>query len=603
MPSEEEDFIQIKECLLSLYTFIKANLEKDNINIEEENEREDDLENISIIELINFITTYVNYLIEIKNSNEDYEDKTLCKQYEELLIKAEDDIRKHIRIENQLKIKIEDLEFELDDYRTGKNKKKVRNLNCINDSNYNSNFNSSNRMTNQAKPISVNSNNNYLILKLKKEIESLKSQLSKQEMNKNNEKFKQIENKIIQKKLNDNLRINKNIINNNKNNISKDNFFSFANNTFTNNFYNLRDSKNKPINNNHSINQIKDININLKNYNKIIFNHNTMSANSFISNSKINLKNKTFRTKSNDKAKNNSKKIIYDKNKYIINSNRDFNFKKIYGKKNNFNKNIIEIKIKEENNFSNNNTKINNTRTYTLINNNINDTKNIFLRKKKIHKNKSTNLNLNVSNNNFYLTERKKTNLINTNTNTNSNNNMNLNSKERNTLYIPTCEFNLTWSKFPIPIRFTEISSNGQYKNNKNFIQKIIRHSTNFKPDFDKNINKKIISFKNKNINVKKDSTPQKITINRRKMENKQKNEKKSKLKGNNNSSMKNMKHINYTKPKINDEFCINNIKENLINLTDNNKMIKTQNNFYNKGDIYVRKKGNFAKINSYKIN
>ena len=165
---------------------------------------------------------------------------------------------------------------------------------------------------------------------------------------------------------------------------------------------------------------------------------------------------------------------------------------------------------------------------------------------------------------------------------------MNLNSKERNTLYIPTCEFNLTWSKFPIPIRFTEISSNGQYKNNKNFIQKIIRHSTNFKPDFDKNINKKIISFKNKNINVKKDSTPQKITINRRKMENKQKNEKKSKLKGNNNSSMKNMKHINYTKPKINDEFCINNIKENLINLTDNNKMIKTQNNFYNKGDIGI---------------
>ena len=213
---------------------------------------------------------------------------------------------------------------------------------------YNSNFNSSNRMTNQTKPISVNSNNNYLVLKLKKEIENLKSQLSKQEMNKNNEKFKQIENKIIQKKLNDNLRINKNIINNNKDNISKDNVFSFANNTFTNNFYNLRDSKNKPINNNHSINQINDININLKNYNKIIFNHNTMSTNSFISNSKINLKNKTFRTKSNDKAKNDSKKIIYDKNKYIINSDRDFNFKKIYGKKNNFNKNIIEIILQEE---------------------------------------------------------------------------------------------------------------------------------------------------------------------------------------------------------------------------------------------------------------
>ncbi len=235
----EGDYNQIKTKLSKIYISLKNNINKGNINIEEnpdseENEENSD-KNLSIMQLINCISIYANYLIERKNKNneinkeEDNDEKPLYKQYEELLIKAEDDIRRHIRIEQQLKIKIEDLEFELDDYRTGKIKKKVRNLNCINDSNYNSNFNSSNRMTNQAKPISVNSNNNYLILKLKKEIESLKSQLSKQEMNKNNEKFKQIENKIIQKKLNDNLRINKNIINNNKN--KKEEISSLNNNS------------------------------------------------------------------------------------------------------------------------------------------------------------------------------------------------------------------------------------------------------------------------------------------------------------------------------------------------------------------------------------
>ena len=119
-----------------------------------------------------------------------------------------------------------------------------------------------------------------------------------------------------------------------------------------------------------------------------------------------------------------------------------------------------------------------------------------------------------------------------------------------------------------------------------------------------KSLNKKLLSQfnsnkKNKNVinfnpnkfpnKIKKDTTPQKITINRRKMM-------KTKT---NNSSMKNINYINYTKPKMKDEFNINNkdYVENLMNSCENNKMMtKTQNHFYiGKGDIYVRKKQNSA--------
>ena len=66
---------------------------------------------------------------------------------------------------------------------------------------------------------------------------------------------------------------------------------------------------------------------------------------------------------------------------------------------------------------------------------------------------------------------------------------------------------------------------------------------------------------------------------------------------------MKNINYMNYTKPKMKDEFYLN-IKDNIDNLMNthensnnsNNMMIKTQNNFYpGKGDIYIRKKRNLA--------
>ena len=638
--SKEENYSKIKNSLSKLYSSLKFSIKKSFIRIEEHSESEENEENsgknLSIKDLIKCISIYVNYLIE-KNEKKDEnnfleeenEEKPLYKQYEELLIKAEDDIRRHIKVEQQLKIKIEDLEFELDDYRTGRIKKKVKNLLSVTESGYYSSYNyqkqknqfkefntyntNNNKNNNIDKPISVNSNNNYIISKLKKENENLKLKLSKLENesnnnNTNNEKYKQIENKMLQKKLNDGIRITKNIINN-KNYISKNNYYSFANNTYTNNFYNIKENRYKSNNNNNST--INDINLNLKNYNKIILNHNPTATNSFIAHPKKNNNNKNdliksfqiLRNDSNFKIKSNSKKIIYDKNNINkiknSNNNKNIQFKKIQNMLGGGNNNFIEIKIKDENsNFNNINNKINNQRIYTIntfTNNEIN-TKKLFAKKKKFEKKKSSKLNLDMTNTNLYNTYRKKQNLNSDNNLIDSNSNLFFNSKERNTLYVPNCEFNLTWSKFPLKIITT---------NQKNSIQSLIRNSTNVTNDINKSLSKKILSqFKKKNKNLltfnpnkfpnklRKETTPPKITINRRKTTNNSKT---------NNSSMKNIiNYINYTKPKMKDEFNLNNkeyIENNILNTCEDNKiMTKTQKNFRpGKGDIYVRKKQSSA--------
>ena len=104
------------------------------------------------------------------------------------------------------------MEFELDDYRTGKIKQKRRNLSCVkepqnycknnytNNNNNKSNNNNHKKTENKSsekvksdnssnntieKQIYVNSNNNYLIAKLRKENETLRLKLSKYENNNN----------------------------------------------------------------------------------------------------------------------------------------------------------------------------------------------------------------------------------------------------------------------------------------------------------------------------------------------------------------------------------------------------------------------------------
>ena len=110
-----------------------------------------------------------------------------------------------------MKIKIEDLEFELDDYRTGKINQRRRNLSCVSESenNYKEDYTNKKKNKNEnniinnsnEKPIYVNSNNNYLITKLRKENENLRIKLSKYEKS---NRFKPTETKLKEKKIENN---------------------------------------------------------------------------------------------------------------------------------------------------------------------------------------------------------------------------------------------------------------------------------------------------------------------------------------------------------------------------------------------------------------
>ena len=103
MPNEEIE--RAKELLSKIYINLKHYKKENNELTEEKIEKERKyIESISITDLINFISNFVNTLLEIKNENiesileEENDQKPLYKQYEELLIKAENEIRKHIKV-------------------------------------------------------------------------------------------------------------------------------------------------------------------------------------------------------------------------------------------------------------------------------------------------------------------------------------------------------------------------------------------------------------------------------------------------------------------------------------------------------------------------
>ena len=104
MPNEELD--KAKHLLTKIYIKIK-NSKKSSIQFDEDIlEKEKSIKNLSIIEMIYFIENYINSLLNKKNKDndsieeekEENDEKPLYKQYEELLIKAENDIRKHIKV-------------------------------------------------------------------------------------------------------------------------------------------------------------------------------------------------------------------------------------------------------------------------------------------------------------------------------------------------------------------------------------------------------------------------------------------------------------------------------------------------------------------------
>ena len=150
------------------------------------------------------------------------------------------------------------MEFELEDYRSGRIKKKVRNLNCVNSTGYNTNKGDNNAIYNNKtkkdleKSIYVNNSksNNYLISKLKKENESLRLMLSEYETN--IIKY-QISQKLIRyQKMDNNSRLGRKTTGSKNQSITKNmsNVSNYGNNTYTTNFYRTKNSKKYNTNNN-----------------------------------------------------------------------------------------------------------------------------------------------------------------------------------------------------------------------------------------------------------------------------------------------------------------------------------------------------------------
>ena len=543
-----------------------------------------------------------------------------------------------------MKIKIEDMEFELDDYRTGKINKKVRNLACIDSTGYNfnkrnnesektktvNNINKSNNNSNNAKciynnmekSIYVNSkNNNYLVTKLKKENENLRLIISEYENNL--AKLKMKEKKIKQKKIDNTNRLARKIINNRQPSITKSsnnilnnmsNINNF-NNTYTTNFYHVK-ARNKfstNVNNSSKINE-SNINSNNSNVNQSNINSKILPMHSYIiRNSKI-VKSRTKKSLSvfHSSSKNKSKKEKNDKNDRNKN-----NFKKISNINNNIaiigednDSNIIEIKIKEKNNANN----VNNSRMHTVNNNNNNITnninnndskgqssKNVFSWKKKVvsqKRNVEISMQYNTNNTNTCTTERRKTETNNSQSNSNiispATNNTNRNSGG---IFIPKKEFNLTWSRFP---RKDVETSFDNYRNKRN-IPSVIMSNKEFKKN--EKISSKFISkaaSKNRNRNSvgrfdsshtkeKIDSTPQKITINRKIISNKVKGSKN--YIESSNASMKNITNMNQKNNKNGHDNKATD--QNVMNISASNKMFSFQLSNLHKNEIYCHKKRN----------
>lgn len=114
MPNDETD--RAKSLLVKMYLDLKMIKKEETEEINEERFSEEKLriKKLSLIDLINYISKNLNMLVEIKanfkyeekikkekeNESEDEQNtkKSLAEQYEELLIKAENDIRKHIKV-------------------------------------------------------------------------------------------------------------------------------------------------------------------------------------------------------------------------------------------------------------------------------------------------------------------------------------------------------------------------------------------------------------------------------------------------------------------------------------------------------------------------
>jgi hypothetical protein len=207
----------------------------------------------------------------------------------------------------------------------------------------------------------------------------------------------------------------------------------------------------------------------------------------------------------------------------------------------------------------------------------------------------------NTNNTNICTTDRRKTEANNSQSNSNiispaMNNNTNRNNGR---IFIPKKEFSLTWSRFPRK----DVETSFDNYINKRTIPSVIMSSKDFKKNaklsskfiskaVSKNRNRNSVGrFDNSHTKEKTDSTPQKITINRKIISNKMKSSKNYIVSSN--ASMKNITNLNQKNKKIG--FCDSKATDqNEMNNSASNKMLSFQlNNLHKNNEIYCHKKRN----------
>ena len=120
---------QIKEAIIDLYQNVKIRKESETITIDESylKKEKSTLENVSPLTLISYIKNHIGLLIDVKvteklslmNSDpsllfSEYGSDITPTNYENLLRRYESDIRNYIKIENILKLHIEELNYKIE---------------------------------------------------------------------------------------------------------------------------------------------------------------------------------------------------------------------------------------------------------------------------------------------------------------------------------------------------------------------------------------------------------------------------------------------------------------------------------------------------------
>ena len=223
---------EAKDLLILIYLEIKFRKKNELLIINEDiiNKEKQSLRKYSIFTITKYIYDYINILVDTKAEEKFNQRKKLLieinnnspLEYEKLLIKAERDLREHVKFEEQLKIRVEELEFELDDIKTGK----IKNNNIT--------YKSILTMTNESEK-KDKKNKKLIHKKNEKYSKKLLQNISNNIFNTIDSNSKTKKNIMHKNKFSRILSIKKNPLSHKSNIMLSNNFYIFSNNNTNNN--------------------------------------------------------------------------------------------------------------------------------------------------------------------------------------------------------------------------------------------------------------------------------------------------------------------------------------------------------------------------------